>query len=98
MYACVERHQTVILVNVFKNYGLETSLKGDNVQALIKTSNCENFDLHFSVAVPFWFSVHKQSIEKCFGFPQGPETPTLPTSLKIQRHFNTTTAFHNSLK
>ena len=57
---------------------LETPLKGDNVKALVKTSNCENVVLYFSgkvqktaeFAMLFWFSVTKQSFENGFGFPQ----------------------------
>ena len=32
----------------FKKIPLETPFKGDNVKALIKTSNCENLVLYFS--------------------------------------------------
>ena len=32
----------------FKKNRLETLFKGDNVKALIKTSNCENLVLYFS--------------------------------------------------
>ena len=32
----------------FKKNRLETPFKGDNVKALIKTSNCENVVLYFS--------------------------------------------------
>ena len=32
----------------FNKNRLETSFKGDNVKALIKTSNCENLVLYFS--------------------------------------------------
>ena len=35
----------------FKNTRLETPFKGDNVNALIKTSNCENLVLYFSEKV-----------------------------------------------
>ena len=35
----------------FKKTRLETPLKGYNVKALIKTSNCENLVLHFSEKV-----------------------------------------------
>ena len=57
---------------------LETPFKGDNVKALVKTSNCENLVLYFSekdqkiaaFAMHFWFSVTKQSFENNFGFPQ----------------------------
>ena len=56
----------------------ETPFKGDNVQALIKTSNCEKLVRYFSekskkigaFAILFWFSVTKQSLENVFGFPQ----------------------------
>ena len=62
----------------FKKTRLETRFKGDNVKALIKTSNCENLVLHFfekvqkiaEFAMLFWFSVTKQSFENGFGFPQ----------------------------
>ena len=62
----------------FKKNRLETSLKGDNVNALVKTSNCESLVLYFSeivqkiaaFAMLFWFSVTKQSFENGFGFPQ----------------------------
>ena len=32
----------------FKKTRLETPFKGDNVKALVKTSNCENLVLYFS--------------------------------------------------
>ena len=62
----------------FKKTRLETLVKGDNVKALVKTSNCENLVLYFSekaqkiaaFATLFWFSVTKQSFENGFGFPQ----------------------------
>ena len=62
----------------FKKIRLETLFKGDNVQALVKTSNWENLVLNFSenvqtiaaFAMLFWFSVTKQSFENGFGFPQ----------------------------
>ena len=62
----------------FKKPRLETPFKGDNVKALVKTSNCENLVLYFSekvqkfaaYAMLFWFSVTKQSFENCFGFPK----------------------------
>ena len=89
----------------FKKMRLETPLKGDNVKALVKTSNCENLVLYFSekikkiaeFAMLFWFSVTKQSFENGFGFPQWSEIPTLPASLKIERHFSTAAAFGNSV-
>ena len=66
------------LLICFKKTGLETPFKGDNVKALVKTSNCENLALYFSekiqkiaaFAMLFWFSVTKQSFENCFGFPK----------------------------
>ena len=61
----------------FKKDRLETPFKGDNVKALIKTSNCEKLVLYFSeksqkiaaFAMLFWFSVTKQSLENVFCFP-----------------------------
>ena len=75
----------------FKKTWLETPFKGDNVKALVKTSNCENLVLYFSekvqkidaFAMLFWFSVAKQSFENGFGFPQWSEIPMLPASLRI---------------
>ena len=89
----------------FKKTRLETLFKGDNVNALVKTSNCENLVLYFSEKVQkiaafamfFLFSLTKQSFENGFSFPQGSEIPTLPASLKIKRHFCTATAFGNSV-
>ena len=60
-----------------KKNRLETPFKGDNVKALVKTSNCENLVLYFSekvqkmaaFAILFWFLVTKQSFENGFGFP-----------------------------
>ena len=88
----------------FKKTRLETPFKGDNVKALVETSNCENFVLYFSekvkkiaaFAMLFWFSVTKQSFENGIGFSQWSEIPTLPASLKIKRHFRTAAAFGNS--
>ena len=62
----------------FKKTQLKTPFKGDNVKALVKTSNCENLVLYFSekvqkiaaFAMLFWFSVTKQSFENGLGFPQ----------------------------
>ena len=62
----------------FKKTRLETTIKGDNVKALVNTSNCENLVLYFSenvqkiaaFAMLFRFSVTKQSFENGFGFPQ----------------------------
>ena len=48
MSECVEMHQAVLLVNVVQEPRLETSFKGDNVKALIKTSNCKHLVLYFS--------------------------------------------------
>ena len=89
----------------FRKTRLEIPFKGDNVKALVKTSNCENLVLYFSekvqkfaaFAMLFWFSVTKQSFENGFGFLQCSEIPTLPASLKIKRHFSTAAAFGNSV-
>ena len=66
------------LLMCFKKTQLETPLKGDNVKASLKTSNCENLVLYFSeevqkiaeFAMLFWFTVTKQSFETGFGFPK----------------------------
>ena len=75
---------------------LETPFKGDNVNALIKTSNCENLVVYFSekiqkivaFAMLFWFSVTKQSLESVFGYPNDQKYPRYPLVLK----FNVTLA------
>ena len=62
----------------FKKTLLENTVKGDNVRALVETSNCENLVLYFSekvqkiaeFAMLFWFSDTKQSFENDFGFPR----------------------------
>ena len=62
----------------FRKTQLETPFKGDNVKALVKSSNFENLVLYFSekvqkiaaFAMLFWISVTKQSFENGFGFPQ----------------------------
>ena len=62
----------------FKKIRLERPFKGDNVTAIVKTSNCENLVLYFfdkvqkiaTFAMLFWFLVTKQSFENDFGFPQ----------------------------
>ena len=54
----------------FKKTRLETMFKGNNVKALVKTSNCENKVLYFSekvkkiaeFALLFWFLVTKQFV------------------------------------
>ena len=74
----VGRHQAVLLVNVAQENPTRNTVKGDNVKALVKTSNCENLVLYFSekiqkiaeFATLFWFSVTKQSFENGFGFPK----------------------------
>ena len=89
----------------FKQKRLETPFKGNNVKALVKTSNCENLVLYFSekvqeiaeFAMLFWFTVTKQSFENDVSFPQWSELPTLPACLKIKRHFSTAAAFGNSV-
>ena len=60
----------------FKKTQLETPFKGDNVKALVKTSNCENLALYFSAKVQkiaafamlFRFPVTIQSFENGFDF------------------------------
>ena len=75
----------------FKKTRLETPFKGDNVKALIKTSNCENFILYFTekvqkiaaFAMLFWFSVTKQSLENGFGLPKDQKYPRYTLVLKF---------------
>ena len=75
----------------FKKPRLETSFKGDNVKALVKTSNCENLALYFSekvqkiaaFAMPFCFSVTKQSFENNFDSPNDQKYPRYPLVLKL---------------
>ena len=93
------------LLMSFKKNRLETPFKGDDVKTLIKTSNCENLVVYFSekvkkiavFAMPFGFSMTKQSLENDFGFPKWSEIHTLPARLKIKRHFSTAAAFGNSV-
>ena len=74
-----------------KKRRLENPFRGDNLNTVIKTSNCENLVLYFSekiqkIAALFMllrFSVTKQSLENGFSFPQLSEMSTLPASLKI---------------
>ena len=80
----------------FKKNRLETLAKGNDVKALIKTSNCENLFLYFSekvkqiavIAMLFRFSVTKQSLENGFGFPNDQKYTRYPLALK----FNVTLA------
>ena len=61
----------VNLLMWFKKIRLETPFKGDNVKALVKTSNCKNLVLYFSekvqkiaaFAMLFWFSVTKNRLK-----------------------------------
>ena len=66
------------LLMCFKKNRLETSFKGDNVKALVKTSNCEHLVPYFSekiqkiaaFAMLFWSSVTQQLRENGVGLPQ----------------------------
>ena len=74
----------------FKKTGLETPIKGDNVKALVKKSNCENFVLYFSkkvqkiaaFAMLLWFSVTNQSFENVLASPKDQKYPRYPLVLK----------------
>ena len=79
VFVCVlEGIKQFYLLMWFKKKRLETPFKGNNVKALVKTSNCENLVLYFSekvqkiaeFAMLFWSSVTKQSFENGVGFPQ----------------------------
>ena len=80
----------------FKKNRLETAFNGDNVQALIKTSNCEKLVRYFSeksqkiAAFPmlFWFLVTKQSLENVLASPNDQKYQRCPLVLK----FNVTIA------
>ena len=54
----------------FKKPRLQIPFKGDNVKALIKTSNCENLVLYFSGKVKKIAALTKRSLENGFVFPQ----------------------------
>ena len=74
----LENIKQFYLLMWFKKTRLETPFKDDNVNALVKTSNCENVVLYFSeklqkigaFAMLFCFSVIKQSFENGFSFPK----------------------------
>ena len=61
----------------FKKTRLETTIKGDNVKALVKTSNCENLVLYFSenvqkiaaFAMPFLVFSDQTIVWKWFRLP-----------------------------
>ena len=73
------------------NKRLETPLKGDNVKAIDKTSNCEKLVLYFSekvqkiaaFAMLFWFLVTIQSLENVFGSSTDQKYPRYPLVLKF---------------
>ena len=73
----LEGFKQFYLLMWFKKTRLETPFKGDNVKALVKTSNYENLVLYFSekiqkikaFAMVLVFSVTKQLRENGFGFP-----------------------------
>ena len=47
----LEGIKQLYVLMLFKETRLEAPFKGDNVKALVKTSNCENFVLYFSEKV-----------------------------------------------
>ena len=89
----------------FKKKRLETTFKGDNVNALIKTSNCEKLVLYFSkniqkiaaFAMLFWFSVTKQSLENVLVSSNGQKYPRYPLVLKFNVTLAQAAAFGNSV-
>ena len=89
-------HQAVLLVNVVQETRLEKPFKGNNVKALVKTSNCENLVLHFpekvqkiaAFAMLFWFSVTKQSFENVAASPNDQKYRCYPLVLKLNVTFN----------
>ena len=79
----------------FKKTRPETPFKGDNVRALVKTSNCENLGLYFSGSVQkiaafamlFCFLVTKQSFGNGFGFRlRAKKGPAPPPPREFCRH------------
>ena len=71
----------------FKKNRLETPFKGDNVKALIKTSNCER--LYLSVfqkiaafAMLFWISVTKTRFKMFLASSNDQKYPRYPLALK----------------
>ena len=74
-----------------KKTRLETPFNGDNVKALVKTSNCENLVLYFSekvqkiaaFAMLFLFSVTKQSFEMVSASPNDQKYPRNQLVLKL---------------
>ena len=85
----LEGIKQLCLLMWFKKTRLEAPFNGDNVKALVKTSNSENLVLYFSgkvqkiaaFAMLFWFSVTKQSFENGFGFPNDQKYPGYPLVL-----------------
>ena len=81
----------------FRKNRLETSFKGDDVKALIKTSNCEKLVLYFSeknqkiaaFAMLIWFSLTIQSLKNVFWLT------LMIRNTQDTRHFSTATEFGN---
>ena len=71
---------------------LETPFKGDNIKALIKTSNCENLVLYFSERsqkiAAFGFQWPNNRLKMCLASPNDLKYPRYPLVLK----FNVTLA------
>ena len=76
----------------FKKKRQETPLKGDNVNALIKTSNCEKLVLYFSekvqkiaaFAMLFWLSVTNNRLKLFLASPNDQKYPRYPLVLKFK--------------
>ena len=89
----------------FKKIWLETLFKGDNVKAVVKTSNCENFVLYFSekfqkiaaFAMLFGFQWPNIRLNMVSASSNDQKYPCYPLVLKIKRHFITTAALGNSV-
>ena len=77
----VEDIKQFYLLMWFQKIQLETSLKGDDVKAIIKTSNFEKLVLYFAEKVQknaaltmlFGFPMTKQALENGFGFTPPPQ-------------------------
>ena len=75
----------------FKKTRLETPFKGDNVKALVKTSNCENLVLYFSEKVQkiaAGFQLPNNRLKMVSASPNDQKYPRYPLVLK----FNVTLA------
>ena len=75
----------------FKKTRIKAPFKGDNVKALVKTSNCEKLDLYFSekvqkiaaFAMLFGFQLPNNRLKVFFASPNIQKYPRYPLVLKF---------------